>query len=437
MTERAADTGSGNDKSYTEECTIMALGAAKRKSVTSKKPAAKASARTEAAPARKKIAAKTAKADRTRYEDLVSIGPNALAGKMLRKFWQPIYQAEALKVGRPARLKILGEDFTLYRGNSGAAFVVGARCPHRGLLLSTGRVVNDDIECFYHGWAFNGAGQCTAQPCEPKSFAQKVKIPGYPTREYLGLIFAYFGEGKPPEFPTLDVYESEGFVELREELRPWPVFTQIENSVDETHFNFAHRRSKFDDIGINKDIPVLTCEETEYGLVRKAQRSKGVRTGYLFHPNWSLSSVYEHSKGFAEHLVWRVPVDDNSHISFMADFIYKTGAEAEAYKRKRKIALDGLDSLEPAMSIVDKVIAGQMSCDDVPADRPDIVMIQDAISCVGQGLERQREDDILGASDRVVSLVRRLWTREMRAIAEGKPGKKWRVPKDLQTTRGI
>ena len=64
-------------------------------------------------------------------------------------------------------------------------------------------------------------------------------------------------------------------------------------------------------------------------------------------------------------------------------------------------------------------------------------MIQDAISCVGQGLERQREDDILGASDRVVSLVRRLWTREMRAIAEGKPGKKWRVPKDLQTTRGI
>ncbi len=406
-----------------------------KKAAPARKPTAKAAARKSAKPRSSAVAKKST--DRTRYEDLVSVGPQSLAGKMLRKFWQPIYTAENLKPGRPVRLRILSEDFTLYRGASGAAFVVGARCPHRGLLLSTGRVVNEDLECFYHGWAFNGNGQCVAQPCEPKSFAQKIKIPGYPTREYLGLIFAYFGEGEPPEFPTLDVYESEGFVELREELRPWPVFTQIENSVDETHFNFAHRRSKFDDIGINKDIPVLTCDETEYGLVRRAQRSKGVRTGYLFMPNWSLSSVYEHSKGFAEHLVWRVPVDDNSHISFMADFIYKTGADAEAYKTKRAAALANLATLEPAMSIVEKVIAGEMHCDDVPADRPDIVMLQDAISCVGQGLERQREDDILGASDRVVSLVRRLWTREMRAIAEGKPGKRWRVPKDLQTTRGI
>jgi 5,5'-dehydrodivanillate O-demethylase len=374
---------------------------------------------------------------RTRYEDFVSVGPDSLAGKMLRMYWQPVYVSDKLQVGRPARLKIMDEDFTIYRGRSGRAFIVGARCPHRGLLLSTGRVRDDTLECFYHGWTFDGRGQCVAQPCEPKSFADKIKIPGYPVREYLGLVFAYFGEGEAPEFPTLDIFEGEGFVELREEFRPWPVFTQIENSVDETHFNFAHRRSKFDDVGMNNDIPVLTCEETDYGLIRRGTRAKGVRTGHYFMPNSSLSSVYEHAKGWAEHLVWRVPIDDETHISFMADFIYKTGEDAESYRRERAAALDRLASLEPAMSIVHRVIAGEMHADDIAADRPDIVMIQDAISCVGQGTEREREDDNLGASDRVVSLLRRLWTREMRAIDQGGAVKRWTIPKDLQTTRGV
>ena len=154
-------------------------------------------------------------------------------------------------------------------------------------------------------------------------------------------------------------------------------------------------------------------------------------------PNWSLSSIYEHKKGWAEHLVWRVPVDDVSHISFMADFIYKTGDEAEDYRQSQLAAKERLAKLEPAMTLVNRVIAGEMHADDIPADRPDIVMIQDAISCVGQGAARDRESDILGASDRVVSMIRRLWTREMRAIAEGRPVKHWKAPRDLRTTRGI
>ena len=140
---------------------------------------------------------------------------------------------------------------------------------------------------------------------------------------------------------------------------------------------------------------------------------------------------------FRSHLVWRVPVDDKTHRSFMADFIYKTGAEAEVYKEKRRKAKERLKGLEPAMEVVAKVLRGEMHPDDVPADRPDIVTIQDGISCMGQGEERDREEDILGASDRVVSMMRRLWTREMRALDEGKPMKPWRVPKELTTTKGV
>lgn len=66
------------------------------------------------------------------HPDFASVGPESLAGRFLRMFWQPVYLSERLKQGRPAPLRLLAEDFTLYRGESGTPYVVGPRCPHRG-----------------------------------------------------------------------------------------------------------------------------------------------------------------------------------------------------------------------------------------------------------------------------------------------------------------
>lgn len=372
-----------------------------------------------------------------RYEDFVSVGPGSLAGRYLRMFWQPVYLSENLNPGRPVPIRVLGEDFTLYQGESGTPYLVGPRCPHRGLVLSAGRVVAENIECFYHGWTFDGCGQCVAQPAENPGFAGKVKIPAYPTRQYQGLIFAYLGEGAAPDFPTLDVFEDEGFVENRESYRPWPFFTQLENGVDESHFNFAHRGTKFDDLGMNDDVPELFCEETSYGMLRAGKRGNAVRKGHLLMPNWSLSSNYEHDKGWANHVVWRVPIDDGTHTSFMADFIYKTGVEADSYREAIAAKRERRKNLEPAIETIGRILRGDMHADDIPADHPDIVMIQDGVSCMGQGFERNRADDRMGASDRQVAMLRRLWNRELQAVDRGAPITKWQIPKDLATTKGI
>lgn len=372
-----------------------------------------------------------------RYEDFTAVGPGTLAGRFLRTFWQPVCESDRLPGGRPAPIRILGEDLTLFRTESGAARLVGPRCAHRGLALSTARVEGECIRCFYHGWSYDGTGRCVDQPAEKKGFADKVRIPAWPTREYIGLIFAYLGEGEPAAFPTFEAYDGEdGFVMLRASHRPWPFFTQIENSIDETHFNFAHRRSKFADIGMTDEIPELLIEETDYGFVRMGKRGNAVRTSHVIMPNLGLSPLYEHDMGWAEHLAWRVPVDDATHISFMADFIHKTGAEAEAFREARARRRKALEKMEPAMSLVERIIRGEMHADDVPADRPDIIFIQDAVSCIGQGADRDREDDLLGASDRHVAAMRRLWTRELRAIDQGRPVKQWRVPSDLAVTSG-
>lgn len=142
------------------------------------------------------------------FSEFVHTGPGTLAGRYLRMFWQPVCCSYELAAGRALPVRILGEDFTVYRGDSGAAYLVGPRCAHRGTQLSVGSVEGECIRCFYHGWKYDGSGRCVEQPAEGQSFAAKVRIAGYSVKEYMGLIFAYVGEGAPPPLPRYPRFES-------------------------------------------------------------------------------------------------------------------------------------------------------------------------------------------------------------------------------------
>lgn len=60
-------------------------------------------------------------------ESIVYTGPGTLAGRYLRMFWQPVYRAEDLAPGRAMPIRIMSEDFTLYRGEGGIPHVVAFR----------------------------------------------------------------------------------------------------------------------------------------------------------------------------------------------------------------------------------------------------------------------------------------------------------------------
>ncbi|MCH6545701.1 MAG: hypothetical protein IH796_06840 [Deltaproteobacteria bacterium] len=47
--------------------------------------------------------------------DFVHTGPGTLAGRYLRMFWQPVYRAQDLGVGRAVPIRIMRESFGLYR----------------------------------------------------------------------------------------------------------------------------------------------------------------------------------------------------------------------------------------------------------------------------------------------------------------------------------
>src|SRR5437867_3500774 len=131
------------------------------------------------------------------YTDFAHTGPGTLAGRYLRLFWQPVSLSRDLSAGRARPLRIMSEDFTLYRG-----------------------------------------------------------------------------EGEPPSFPRWPEFEGKG-VHNEARWRPWNYFQAVENSIDEVHINFTHRDSGFAAAGLTRDIPTISAEETEYGLVQYGTHCDG------------------------------------------------------------------------------------------------------------------------------------------------------------------
>ncbi|NIO07248.1 MAG: Rieske 2Fe-2S domain-containing protein, partial [Deltaproteobacteria bacterium] len=55
----------------------------------------------------------------------------------------------------------------LFRDRHGKVGLLVDRCPHRGASLSYGRVEERGLACAYHGWLFDGKGNCLETPAEP------------------------------------------------------------------------------------------------------------------------------------------------------------------------------------------------------------------------------------------------------------------------------
>src|SRR3954466_11525374 len=144
--------------------------------------------------------------------DLEPVGPGTPSGRYLRLFWHPVMRAQELPSGRAKPLEILGEKFTIYRGEGGTPHITAFRCAHRGTQLSLGWVEGDSLRCRYHGWRSDAAGQCVEQPNEDRPFCERATRMTWPTQEYLGLVISWFGTAAPPPLPWVPNFEAKRVV---------------------------------------------------------------------------------------------------------------------------------------------------------------------------------------------------------------------------------
>ena len=374
--------------------------------------------------------------------DYVRTGPGTLAGTYLRGFWQPIYCSRDLEAGRAKPLVIMSEKLALYRSQEGAVRCVENRCAHRGAMLSTGWVEGDVIRCPYHGWAFGPDGQCVNQPMEHTAFAKNVRIHGYPTREYLGLIWVYMGEGDAPEFPRYPEWESAPFVSAQIDTRACNWFQNIENYQDEAHVWFTHKRSALEGLDLSK-LPKLSCEKTPWGLRMVARKDDGNdRIVQFGMPNICMFAVHPDNirrQGEAKNadetawqrfLDFRVPVDDTSHLQVHCISVFTDGEPSEAYKKRWK---DFANAEAEAHEVAQKVLRGDLPYDKIAELCHHVPLAQDEVVQVGQGViaDRRRGVEHLGATDVGIVAIRRLYSEELTALAEGRPLRAFERPDGL------
>jgi 5,5'-dehydrodivanillate O-demethylase len=360
----------------------------------------------------------------------VHTGPGTIAGRYMRRFWQPVYRSEDLITGDAKSVKIMSQDFTLYRDEDGVAHAVGFRCSHRGAQLSVGFVEGNCIRCFYHGWVFDPKGQVIERPSEKARAAPSLNIDGYPTEEYLGLIFVYFGEGEAPPMWRFTSMERDGVRDVTVDVMPANYFFSLENSA--LHFSFVHR-DLMEERGIT-GTPEVRIEDTPWGHTAYSRWPNDAKenVAHKIMPNvgYIVPRAINMAKGVAHslHVSFRVPIDDESHVTYRVTLIPVTGEDAQKILAGRSASFYDR-SVIPVLA--ERVLAGTLRLRDIQ-DRTHIEAVEDYVAQVAQGPVSTRENEHLASSDVAEAHFRKLWRRELAALADGKPLTQWHLTEELE-----
>jgi 5,5'-dehydrodivanillate O-demethylase len=346
-------------------------------------------------------------------------------GRLLRSFWQPVARSSSVGPGQARALNIMSEELTLYRGESGQAHLLAGRCAHRGSVLQTGWVQGEDIRCMYHGWRYDPTGRCVEIPAEKRPRTHEIRVDAFPVHEYCGLVFAYLGQAPAPEFdlPRKHFLEEPGRnVFVREQMWDCNWFQTIENSLDAVHVSFVHVWGKFSRFGqeLTTAIPELSYSETSAGIRQVATRSSGnVRMSNWTFPNNNHIINPGPKKGdpWSDVAVWGVPIDEHHTMRFLLHAF-----PASATDMIREFGEDPHRDYTPVNHY------RQLFNDHVIPDVSDsqVIASQDYVALRGQGIIADRTRENLSSSDAGILFLRKIFLRELDAIAAGQPTKEWR-----------
>ncbi|MEX0730326.1 MAG: Rieske 2Fe-2S domain-containing protein [Aquisalimonadaceae bacterium] len=336
---------------------------------------------------------------------LTETGPGTPTGEMLRHYWHPV-ALSAEPLGKPRPIKVLGERLVLYRGEGGQPHLIAERCPHRGTSLAEGRVCGDTIRCCYHGWLFDGKGNCLEQPGEPADsrYASRVKITAYPVLERYGMLWAYLGKGEPPALPAYDILAREDGVTrvARAEVK-CNYFQVLENSLDPVHTSILHVDTDLEET--YREVPQFECERTELGVRSVTWRAE---SQYRRKVEVALPTLTRVTLPYMQPAVqmgfWITPADDHNCTMFFSNFLpLEADLDAETIDGKVR-------RMEFHMFELD------------PEDRINLssrVIRQDIYVCESQGSIVDRTQELLGTSDRGVLMLRRAFLEAIDKVRAG------------------
>lgn len=163
----------------------------------------------------------------------------------LQQHWYAVCRSRDLRASRPRALRLFGRALVAFRDAGGRAAVLEDRCAHRHAPLSKGRVCAGHLQCPYHGWAHDAAGQVVQVPALGAGAALQPewRTPSLPVREQDGLVWCWPGDGPALGSPRrIDTFDAPGWTRFIMKTRfRGSVAACLENFLDCPHATFVHR----------------------------------------------------------------------------------------------------------------------------------------------------------------------------------------------------
>lgn len=336
-------------------------------------------------------------------EKLTRVGPGTPAGNMLRRYWWPVAVAEHLG-DQPQVVKLLGEEFVLFRTKRGELGLLDKHCCHRNASLEYGRVEENGLRCCYHGWLYDTQGKCLDQPCEPafSDFKNKVRQGAYAVREVSGFIFAYIGPKPVPEFPRYDILfepNCNKVVQGRDIHGNW--LQRVDNMLDSLHVMALHA-SVYPELAMVRP-DVCQWNERDYGIEMYLEYPNGVkdRHHYVF-PAINRVHIWRVGREPYQFMQWVTPLDDTKCISFQI-----WGSEQE----KGPYTIKAGKYRHTEVGEIKRIEDGWWNIWDRD---------QDDAAVESQGLITKRENENLATSDRGIVMMRKMVSQAIKDVEKGK-----------------
>ena len=316
---------------------------------------------------------------------------------MYINFWYPVARSEDVTHEAPYRTRILCLDFVAFRDASGQPHVLSDTCVHRGGALGHGKIRGDCVECPYHGWQFNSAGQCTLIPSlgGDEKPPPRAKVDAYPVQERYGIVFAFLGDLPEDERPPLyDIPEYDAEDWRANKLVVFDVDyyyeRSVENGLDAAHNEFVHPKQgapgmvqdfrnkpiPVEDMtawGSKFIIPFIQIKEEEGLMADKMVREPEHLQGGSGHlgPNTLITWLKFTKENMFHQYFFEAPIDENrTRIFFvnMRHFLMDPAMDQQIVDVNMEIAQEDIDILK----VLNPVRTPETLTKEilVPADKP-------------------------------------------------------------------
>jgi phenylpropionate dioxygenase-like ring-hydroxylating dioxygenase large terminal subunit len=160
--------------------------------------------------------------------------------------WYAVLETREVPRDRPLGVRRLGRDLVFWRDGEGRLAAFDDRCPHRSSQLSLGRISGGRLQCPFHGFEFDGAGDCQLIPANGRAaqIPRVFQCRAHPVAEDHGFVWVWHGRPRA-EYPPVPWFDDLGGFAYATMQKTWEVdlTRAIEGVLDVSHLPFVHART--------------------------------------------------------------------------------------------------------------------------------------------------------------------------------------------------